>query len=385
MRIIDRDIVESIPWTDAATYDQQLSQLSIDGQPFMVINPELPYSALDLIKTNIIATAACIKYKVGEGWIAKQFPGQWNGRTQIVQVPAVPCSIVKDKYATGQFSHNPDAWDLKYDHIYIYDRSLTGGAEVDAVTLKYIENTNGRKIIGTAAASVDNEFDIVFLSNNEPNADTNYAHLLTKFPNAKRVNGVKGILNAHKSAAELVASEMFWVVDADAYVVDNFGFNFVPYIQDRNVVHIWYSHNPINGLEYGYGGVKLFPRERLLAQTTMPIDVSTSLGRTRVVKEVACQTRFNTDPFNTWKSAFRECVKLSAKVIANQINKETDERLAAWCTMNETAPFGLYSYAGALAGKQFGEDKSNDLSVINDYNWLQEKFLAANTQLNILQ
>jgi hypothetical protein len=383
MRIIDRDIVESIPWTDAATYDQQLSQLSIDGQPFMVINPELPYSALDLINTNIIATAACIKYKVGEGWIAKQFPGQWNGCTQIVQVPAVPCSIIKDKYATGQFSYNPDAWDLKYDHIYIYDRSLTGGAEVDAVTLKYIEKTIGRKIIGTAAASVNNEFEIVFLSNNEPNADTNYAHLLTRFPNAKRVNGVKGILNAHRAAAELAASEMFWVVDADAYIVDNFNFEFSPYIQDRNIVHIWHSLNPVNGLEYGYGGVKLFPREPLLKQIVMPIDVSTSLGRTRVIKEVACETRFNTDPFNAWKSAFRECVKLSSKVIVNQISKETEDRLATWCTMNNDAKFGFYSYLGALAGKEFGEDKSNDLSIINDYAWLQEKFQSTNTQLNI--
>jgi hypothetical protein len=377
MRIIDKTLVEAIPWTDAATYDQQLSQLSIDGQPFMVINPELSYSVLDLIKTNIIATTACIKYKVGEGWIAKQFPGQWNGRTQIMQVPVVPCSIVKDKYAVVQLSHDLDAWDLKYDHIYTYDRSLTGGAEVDAVTLKYIEHTIGRKIVGTASASVDNNFDVVFISNNEHNADTNYTHLLTKFPNAKRVNGVKGILNAHKAAAELTASEMFWVVDADAYIVDSFAFDFVPYIQDRNVVHIWHSHNPVNGLEYGYGGVKLFPRELLLEQKIMPIDVSTSLGRTRVIKEVACQTRFNTDPFNTWKSAFRECVKLSSKLITNQNNKDTDARLTVWQTIGQGKEFGIYSIEGAKLGTEYGTKNKNDkgaLGKINNYGWLKELF-----------
>ena len=152
MRIIDKALVESIPWTDSATYDKQLSQLSMDGQPFIVVNPELPYDVLDLIKTNITSNNSCIKYKVGEGWIAKQFPGQWNGRTQITQVPVVPYSIVKDKYAAGDFSYSPNAWDLKYEHVIIYDRSLTGGVEIDAVNIKYITNTDGRKIVGTATA-----------------------------------------------------------------------------------------------------------------------------------------------------------------------------------------------------------------------------------------
>ena len=35
----------------------------------------------------------------------------------------------------------------------------------------------------------------------------------------------------------------------------------------------------------------------------------------RAMPEVSNTTNFNTSPFETWKSAFRECCKLSSKII----------------------------------------------------------------------
>ena len=55
-----------------------------------------------------------------------------------------------------------------------------------------------------------------------------------------------------------VQSAMFWVVDADADVDENFTFNYIPDVYDQEVVHVWASMNPITGQEYGYGGIKLF-------------------------------------------------------------------------------------------------------------------------------
>ena len=46
-----------------------------------------------------------------------------------------------------------------------------------------------------------NEFDIVFISYDEPNADENYAHLLDICPWAMRSHGVWGSDAAHKAAA----------------------------------------------------------------------------------------------------------------------------------------------------------------------------------------
>ena len=44
-------------------------------------------------------------------------------------------------------------------------------------------------------------FDVFFISYNEQYADENFEALLDKAPLAKRVDGIKGIFNAHKHAA----------------------------------------------------------------------------------------------------------------------------------------------------------------------------------------
>ena len=59
------------------------------------------------------------------------------------------------------------------------------------------------------------ELDIIYLSYDEPNAEQNYADLLTKVPWAKRVHGVKGSDAAHKACAELSTTDRFVTVDGD--------------------------------------------------------------------------------------------------------------------------------------------------------------------------
>ena len=62
-------------------------------------------------------------------------------------------------------------------------------------------------------------YDIVFISYNEALADHNYKTLCERFPIAQRVQGVKGIHQAHIEAAKVSVTKMFWVVDADAQIV----------------------------------------------------------------------------------------------------------------------------------------------------------------------
>ena len=88
-------------------------------------------------------------------------------------------------------------------------------------------------------------------------------------------------------------------------------------------------------------------------------------------------TAFNTDPFSTWRSAFRECVKLSSKVIDRNYEHETEERLLSWCMDGADRPFGKYAIAGARAGRRYGTDNiadKDELVKINDFNWLEEQF-----------
>ena len=221
-------------------------------------------------------------------------------------------------------------------------------------------------------------YDIVFISYQEPNADKNFENLKFRFPNAKRVHGMKGIHNAHKRAAEIAESDMFWVVDGDAEILDSFNFDFEVPKYDKDSVFVWRSKNPINDLEYGYGGVKLLPKVQTLNMDVNSADMTTSISKKfKTMNQVSNVTVFNTDPFNTWKSAFRECVKLSSKIIDNQVDTETENRLEIWCTVGQDKPYGNFAISGAIAGKEYGKknkDNLEELSKINDFNWLRQLF-----------
>jgi len=221
-------------------------------------------------------------------------------------------------------------------------------------------------------------YDIVFISYNEPTADDNFKNLKSKFPRAKRVHGVKGIHQAHIAAAKLADTCMFWVVDGDAEIVEDFNFDHEVSTYEKDIVHVWRSKNPINDLVYGYGGVKLLPTTMTLNMDTSKPDMTTSISsKFKAVKAISNITAFNTDPFNTWKSAFRECCKLSSKIIDRQKDDETLYRLEVWSTRGQDRPFGELAIAGAKAGSLYGEINKNDLAAlkkINDFDWLQRKF-----------
>ena len=221
-------------------------------------------------------------------------------------------------------------------------------------------------------------YDIVFISYNEPNADENYNKLLQKFPRAKRIDKIKGIHQAHIKAAEIANSEMFWVVDGDAVIIEDFKFDYETSTYERDIVHVWRSKNPINNLVYGNGGVKLLPRYLTLNMDVKTSDMTTSISKKfKAVQEISNITAFNTDEFTTWRSAFRECAKLASRVIDRQHDDETQQRLDTWCTVGSDQPYGRFAISGALIGKQYGLENKNNPSAlvkINDFDWLKEQF-----------
>jgi hypothetical protein len=174
---------------------------------------------------------------------------------------------------------------------------------------------------------------------------------------------------------------MFWVVDGDAEVLDNFDFDYqiARYdVDGRSTVHVWRSYNPVNALVYGYGGVKLLPTELTKSVDVNSADMTTSISKNfKAVPEMSNKTSFNTDEFSAWRSGFRECVKLASRTIDRQNEEETEFRLQAWCERGADKPFGEYAIAGAILGREYGERNKDDkdaLKKINDFDWLREQF-----------
>jgi hypothetical protein len=225
-------------------------------------------------------------------------------------------------------------------------------------------------------------YDIVFISYQEPNADENYAALKARFPSVKRVHGINGIHQAHIVAAKRSFTKMFWIVDGDAQIVNDFDFNHQVSQWEQDTVHVWRSINPINDLVYGYGGVKLFPRQLTIDMDLSKPDMTTSItNKFKAMPNISNITSFNTDPFNTWKSAFRECVKLSSRIIDRQKEDETQRRLQTWCTVGANQSYGIYALDGAKTGALYGTRNQNNieaLKLINDFKWLKDQFDARN-------
>ena len=155
--------------------------------------------------------------------------------------------------------YNPDLKDLKvnvdykipyhdrnYVHVWYLDPVYSSGEKIWAAKLYSSKKAKGEKEMGYVSPIFPDRIDVVFISYNEPDEEENWARVLEKAPWAKRVHGVKGIFEAHKAAALISSTDMFYVVDGDAYLVDDWEFDYQPGIFDRDCTYIWYSKNSIN-------------------------------------------------------------------------------------------------------------------------------------------
>ena len=216
--------------------------------------------------------------------------------------------------------------------------------------------------------------DLFFITYEEPNAGSNWEKIKNRFPHAKRVHGIKGIGEAHRHCATNSFTNMFWTVDGDTVIDDSWDFSYLPPEWDRIYLHLWYSRNPVNGLSYGYGSVKLWPRQPVLKHVGPWLDFTTSVGNIKIVDQTIATTMFNTSPFESWKSAFRECVKLHTNLKNNPADAESLARLNAWRYTVSSAAFSKWCNFGAVDALSWCDQPTSHLAMINDFDWLKNKF-----------
>lgn len=221
-------------------------------------------------------------------------------------------------------------------------------------------------------------FDIVFISYEETNADENFERLLDFAPHAQRVHGVKGIAQAHIASAELVSTSHFFTVDADNLVHDDFDWeNIIDFQKDDKRIHVWSCQNPVNGLVYGYGGVKLWPTDHVENIKEYATDFTTSVATHgfKVQNTIASTTCFNTDAYNAWKSGYREGSKLASGTIHNADSRSLN-RLIVWMSVGIETIYGPECILGARMGALNAIDDGSHLHEINDFKRCKEIFDA---------
>jgi len=239
---------------------------------------------------------------------------------------------------------------------------------------RIITNFTNKKIF---IKSTKKKYDIIFLSYDEPAAEEHWKRLKSRFPKAKRVHGIKGILKAHKECAKIAKTDNFFVVDGDQYILDDFNFYDVEVENADRIFYMWSSKNAVNDLIYPNGGIKLFPKTIFDGIEDYGIDLFVQLPHKIASEKVPSLNRFNVSPFYSWRAGFRECVHLASKDEKSMHKNIKIHLLNVWCNKGADRPFGKWCIEGARLGREYGErnkDNKEKLELFNDFDWLKEKF-----------
>jgi hypothetical protein len=215
--------------------------------------------------------------------------------------------------------------------------------------------------------------DVIFISNGESMAEEHWRHLLTICSDAKRSDGVTGRERAYKAAAEMSDTPWFFAVFAKTYVLPEFKFSFRPDYFQEPKHYIFHSRNPLNGLEYGAMNINLYNRQ-LVLDTDPGLDFTLSKAHD-VIPVCASISKFNTDPWVTWRSAFRETMKLQLEVDQGA-GIEIQYRLKTWLTVAE-GENAEYCLQGARDGVEYYQSVNGDYQALElsfDWAWCQEYY-----------
>ena len=219
--------------------------------------------------------------------------------------------------------------------------------------------------------------DIVYISNGEPDEEKWYEHLCyMSNTSAKWVRGVNGRVAAYQEAARQSTTPWFFAVFAKLEVLggDFPWFTWSPDYFQEPKHYIFNSRNPVNGLEYGHQGMIAYNKRLVLENNTPGIDFTLSQAH-EVVPILSGTAHFNQSAWMTWRTAFREVVKLK-HFIATQPTLETEERLRVWCTVAQ-GMYAEYCLQGANDAVDYYNEVGGDyekLKLSFEWDWLNTRF-----------
>ena len=217
--------------------------------------------------------------------------------------------------------------------------------------------------------------DVIFISNGESMAEKHWNILTDICPRALRCDGIDGRDKAYKVAASMSNTEWFFAVFAKTEVLPSFNFDFQPDRLQQPKHYIFYSRNALNGLEYGSMNIDLYNKQLVLdthIEDGSMLDFTLSKLHT-VVPIVASIAQFNTDPWVTWRSAFREVIKLQQEV-DNGAGPEIQFRLKTWCEKAE-GDNAEYCLAGANDALEFYHSVNADPKELQKsfhWDWIKQ-------------
>jgi hypothetical protein len=203
------------------------------------------------------------------------------------------------------------------------------------------------------------------------------------------VHGVEGSDAAHKAAANLSETELFVSVDADNIVDPSF-FDLeleFDHLKLKDKAISWVAQNHINGLEYGNGGLKLWPKQHVLNMRTHEASEDADPRKQLEfcwddnyiqMANQYCVTHPNGSPRQAFRAGFREGVKMSlidgSKVAPTEVKNKiwwgNYKRLITWCSVGADVTNGLWAMYGARLGCQMTNLTEWDYVQVRDFEYI---------------
>jgi hypothetical protein len=204
----------------------------------------------------------------------------------------------------------------------------------------------------------------VFISYDEINADLNYNILKNRFPNASRLHGIEGMVNAIKQAAKQSTTPWVYIVFAKTEVDSKFLFDFNPNYIETPSNYVFHSYNPVLNHSYGHDGIVMYHTKSVVDIQHWGVDFTMSFPVV-TIPIISCRNNFNYSKYSAWRTAVREAYKLKQ---SDRINDRY--HLHLWLTANHSVN-GDWSIRGAQDGLLL------DLGMeeqINNWQWLKSYF-----------
>lgn len=210
--------------------------------------------------------------------------------------------------------------------------------------------------------------DIVQISYDEPNSDENFSIIKKYFPFAKRVKNIKGFDNSHSYAASICEKDWILILDGDLKITSDLLDDLYEYfflnndffdILNKKGPTSWCAKNIINGLIYGNGGPKIWPKNILLNVN------SHNSGKLDWISEIPYlqmnmwygYSVINCTPYQAWRAGFRESIKFcwddkkfSTRNPKKDLNFENYMRFSYWMNVGRDVLNGIFAIAGSRIG-----------------------------------
>ena len=210
-------------------------------------------------------------------------------------------------------------------------------------------------------------FDVFFISFDESNKEENWNQVLKFHPEAKRIDGVKGINEAHLMCNQECKTSNFWTVDGDNFLLRPLSLPYDP----RADLLMFKSLDGIDATISTVGAVKLWKKDSIVNTSMSKGDFCLNATKKYEEKQkVFSIHRYANTPYEAWRHTFRQTVKCYSGILPPSASEYIER------TIHKHKELNPYSYQGFLDAKEYVQECEgwfHKINLINDFEWLKSK------------